>query len=278
MDADQQNNNLLMTERDFHDEIFQEIQSIKESDLNNPFKKVFDFGSERRTWLANNPGLNEVNQFGMYKYPLPIAERCRSFINKLERMKISSFFLCTKADSFTISLTPKLFIDFYNRKYGTQLKNEEKNILVKNKKRITLPKFRREEWSKISIKFLDDRNFLLSDPRDTKPCSPESIGCLDERTQKPDDAWEFLMRVAKGKGITDPINKIEREKQKKHKQKITDILRTIFENDTDPFEKEKGGVYKAKFSISYIEDNRPKIKEKKEYLDLEKVRKEMTGE
>lgn len=163
-------------------------------------------------------------------------------------------------------------------KLSTEGPAPEIGVFVKNKKRVTLPKFRREEWSKISIKFLDDRNFLLSDPRDTKPCSPESIGCLDERDQRPDDAWEFLKRVANGNGTTDPIDKKEREKQKKHKQKITDILRTIFENDTDPFEKEKGGVYKAKFSIGYIEADTPKTKKKKEYLDLEEVRKEMTGE
>jgi hypothetical protein len=154
----------------------------------------------------------------------------------------------------------------------------KEQVLMNNKKRITLPKFARTEWSKVSIKFIDEVSALLSDSKETKPIIPESIGCLDERTEKADRNWKFLLSVAKGQGVTKPIIKGEREKQKKQKQKITDILRKIFQNDTDPFETEKGGIYRAKFIIRFVDENSFPTGIKKEFLDLNEAYKEMTKE
>ena len=177
-----------------------------------------------------------------------------------------------------ITFAVQSLIQKLTQKTTLQTIEKKENILVTNKKRTTLPKFQRTDWSKVSIKFIDERNFVLSNSIETKPCIPESLGCLDNRNQKPDGAWKFLLKVANGNGITNSIGKKEREKQKKHKQRATDILRMIFNDDTDPFEKEKGGVYKAKFRIGFTEDDSPKTKGKREYLDLDEVRKEMTGE
>ncbi|NCB12728.1 MAG: hypothetical protein EOM78_13980 [Erysipelotrichia bacterium] len=157
------------------------------------------------------------------------------------------------------------------------IKNKENNIVVKNnKKRITLPKFPRTEWSKVSMTFIEERNILLSDSKNTKPSSFEGLGCDDSRTGKPDDSWNFLLQLAKGNGQTLPISKKEREKRKKQKQKVTDILRNVFQNDTDPFEIETGGVYKAKFNIKYTADNSDNKPKNSKYSDSEEVFSEMT--
>jgi hypothetical protein len=156
------------------------------------------------------------------------------------------------------------------------VKNIDERAIIKNKKKITLPSFPRTEWAKVSIKFIDDRNILLSDGKETKPSSFEGLGCSDTRSDKPDDIWEFLIKVARGSGSTPPVKKNVREKQTKQKQKITDILRNIFDNDTDPFEKEGEGIYKAKFHIEYLIQESISTEPNRKYLDLEEMRNEMT--
>jgi hypothetical protein len=153
-----------------------------------------------------------------------------------------------------------------------------KDVLAKsNKKRITLPSFPRTEWGSVSVKFIDERNALVSNGVERKPISFESIGCDDGRNGKPDINWEFLSKVAKGKGQTPALSKSDRGSQTKQKQKVTDILRKMFDNDTDPFESEKGGVYRAKFTIGYFEEEIVRVSPTKtEYLDLEEIRSEMT--
>jgi hypothetical protein len=156
------------------------------------------------------------------------------------------------------------------------IKNVEDNSIIKNnKKRITLPKFPRTEWAKVLITFLDETNILLSDGKSTKPSSFEGIGCDDGRNGKADESWNFLLKLAKGNGQTLPITKRERESEKKQKQKITDILRRIFDNQTEPFEKEVGGVYKARFNIKYNTENK-EIDHKDKYADSNDVFIEMT--
>lgn len=154
------------------------------------------------------------------------------------------------------------------------VKNIDNNFIRKNNKRITLPKFPRTDWLKVSITFLGERDILLSDGKNTKPSSFEGLGCDDGRNGRPDDNWDFFLNLTKNDGQTFPVAKKEREKKKKQKQKITDIMRKIFDNDTDPFEKETGGIYKAKFNIKYT--NNEKIPESGKYSDLQKVFSEMT--
>lgn len=155
------------------------------------------------------------------------------------------------------------------------VRNVEDSIIVKNKKkRTTLPKFPRTEWTKVSITFLDETNILLSDGKSTKPSSFIGMGCEDGRNGRSDENWAFLLKLAKGNGQTPPLSKKERQSEKKQKQKITDILRKIFNNDSDPFETEAGGVYKAKFNIKYNTDEKEKPNNK--YSDLENFHSEMT--
>ena len=150
----------------------------------------------------------------------------------------------------------------------------------KGKKRVTLPSFPRTEWVNASISFLDDRSVLLCNKKvkDTKPSSFEGLGCDDTRSSpaKPDENWNFLLKLAQNMGQTKPIGKADRERQTKQKQKVTDILRKIFQNDTDPFETEKGGVYRAKFEITYASYTEGAIAKKDKFFDLNDTRTKMT--
>ncbi|PIR83676.1 hypothetical protein COU18_03280 [Candidatus Kaiserbacteria bacterium CG10_big_fil_rev_8_21_14_0_10_51_14] len=158
-----------------------------------------------------------------------------------------------------------------------QAELEREPVVNKGKKRVTLPRFPRTEWGRVSIRFVDDRAVLLSDGKETKPCDFEGLGCMDNRTEKPDSAWGFLRALAMGGGLTSPIPEKEvREHVKKHKQKVTDILRMIFQNDTDPFETDKGGVYRAKFSVEYPKSESGDAANKK-YADIDDVYGEMTA-
>jgi hypothetical protein len=156
------------------------------------------------------------------------------------------------------------------------VKNTDENIISKSSgKKVTLQQFPRTDWLKVSITFLDETNILLSDSKSTKPSSFKGMGCEDGRNGKADVNWAFLLNLAKGNGQTLSITKKQREREKKQKQKVTDILRKIFQNDTDPFETESGGVYKAKFNIKYNTDEKEKPNHK--YSDSEEVFSEMTA-
>lgn len=142
-----------------------------------------------------------------------------------------------------------------------------------NGSRSFLPKFPRTEWPKVKIIFTDDRHVVLSDGKKNVAGSFDTLGCEDGRTGRANSAWGFLRGTALGGGVTSPIAKQERERIKKHKQVITDILRTIFENQTDPFESLPNGIYQARFSIKYSQQET----NSKKFSDIEEIYDEMTS-
>ena len=127
MTTNERSDDLLLTEEDFLEEIFQEVRDIEESKLNNTFTKIFDFEQERKTWLLKNPELNEFDKSGMRKHLIqnsPNMERFVIFSSKLERLKISTPPLFLKEGTFQIIIIPKLFIDFYNKQNTIPQRNE----------------------------------------------------------------------------------------------------------------------------------------------------------
>ncbi|MFA6414846.1 MAG: hypothetical protein WC217_01550 [Candidatus Paceibacterota bacterium] len=150
--------------------------------------------------------------------------------------------------------------------------------ITKGKARFTLPSFNRTEWPNVSIRFMDERNTVTSDGKETKPINFEQLGCMDGRTGRPDDTWEFLLELAQGQGRTAQRPKHERETFKKRKQKLTDILRNTFKNDTDPFETDRDGAYRAKFHIEYPHpDNTIVVGANDKFADIHEVFGEMTA-
>lgn len=246
-----------------------------------------DDEEEYNAKLESIKRLNNVGLITEYK----IEERMESggyyvwdyAICKIDEQKLTGKEEPLATDADIKSITKKIIHEHTHRFENSiqekgidlNIKNIEDNVVIKNKKKITLPRFPRTEWSKVLITLLDDTNILLSDGKSTKPSSFEGIGCEDGRNGKPDENWAFLVRLAKGNGQTIPISKKERESKKKQKQKITDILRKIFQNETDPFENESGGVYNAKFNIKYNTDKKEKTDSI--YSDLEDVFSEMTA-
>ena len=155
--------------------------------------------------------------------------------------------------------------------------HENDGSVRKGRQRITLPRFPRTDWVKVSITFTDDRNILLRDNKDTKPCDFEGFGCKNQITLKPNLAWAFLRALALGNGTITISDRREREKIKKQKQTITDTLRKIFHNDTDPFEIDMHGSYTAKFHIEYLPPTERSGESDKRFADLSVVKEEMTS-
>lgn len=145
------------------------------------------------------------------------------------------------------------------------------------KQRVYLPKFPRTDWANVVISFIDENNGLISNSKETKPLTPGIVGCIDGRTQKPKKAWLLLVLISKNNGILETGRSIN-ETTRKTKEEITDILRNIFQNDTDPFENNRQGSYKAKFKISFnkIEVGKNFNKNDDKFLDNEEIFYEMT--
>jgi hypothetical protein len=240
--------------------------------LNRPIGvRKFPF---RENVLVRNLVTNECESKRDIRYLNIAKEELLSLLVKIqdERKKSSTYEATTGPEEGPLKNYIVSIINEKKKDYSLSLLGvvESNSLPIPKTKRTNLPRFPRSEWSKVSIKFIDERNIIISDSKETKSCVPESLGCLDGRTQKPDYSWEFLSEIARGNGTTKPKTKIERETMKKHKQKITDILRQLFRNDTDPFETDRGGIYVAKFKANYINNEEDKIiqKEKPEYLDL----------
>ncbi|OGI25783.1 MAG: hypothetical protein A3J76_00985 [Candidatus Moranbacteria bacterium RBG_13_45_13] len=113
-------------------------------------------------------------------------------------------------------------------------KNEE-NTIVKNKKRIRLPHFNSTPWKDVSIRFLDERNVLIKGGNKTATADYEGLGFSNDKSNKPNLMWNFLLQMAKNNGETKPIQSPVPDNVKQIKRKISDFLKKLFKNDTEPF-------------------------------------------
>ncbi len=130
------------------------------------------------------------------------------------------------------------------------IKDVDENILVKGKKKIALPKFPPTDWSKIEIRFLDENNIHIKAGQKTAVADYESLGFCDDRKRKPNTAWVFLFLLAKRSGESPKIQSPVPDKTKNQKKVLSDRLKTIFKNDTDPFyEFSATNTYKIKITL-----------------------------
>jgi len=132
-----------------------------------------------------------------------------------------------------------------------QVRNAEDNTLTKGKKRIRLPKFKPTDWAKITIRFLDERNVLINaDKKEQVVADYEALGFADEKRDKPNMAWAFFYGLAQNNGETKPLPKPIPDNIKQQKRQLSDRLKTIFKNDTDPFhDPTETRVYKIKLNL-----------------------------
>lgn len=131
------------------------------------------------------------------------------------------------------------------------VRNAEDNVITKGKKRINLPKFKPTDWSKITIRFLDERNVVVNaDKKEQVVSDYEALGFIDEKRDKPNLAWIFFRGIAKNNGETEQLPTPIPDHIKQQKRQLSDRLKTIFKNDTDPFyDPTETRTYKIKINL-----------------------------
>jgi len=146
----------------------------------------------------------------------------------------------------------------------------EDDVLVKNKKKISLPKFSSTEWSKIEIRFIDKDTVYMKAGQKTATADYESLGFRNDKNGKPNTAWHFLFELAKRNGETQAIPSPVPDSIKQQKRALSDRLKTIFKNDTDPFNDfSEANTYKIKLKLLP-----PTDKEKPDNLGVDDYLKE----
>lgn len=131
-----------------------------------------------------------------------------------------------------------------------QVRNLDDAPIVKGKKRVHLPKFKATDWAKITIRFIDEQNVVIIADKKQVPSDYEALGFSDEKRGKPNTAWAFLLGLAKNGGTTQALPKPIPDNIKQQKKQLSDRLKTIFKNDTDPFyDPTDTGAYRVKITL-----------------------------
>jgi hypothetical protein len=113
--------------------------------------------------------------------------------------------------------------------------NVDEPVITKGKKRVHLPKFKQTDWPKITIRFIDERNVVITADKKQVPSDYEALGFTDEKRDKPNTAWAFLLTLARNNGETNELPPPIPDTVKQQKRQLAERLKAIFKNDTDPF-------------------------------------------
>lgn len=150
-----------------------------------------------------------------------------------------------------------------------RVRNTDDSAIVKNKKRIALPKFSSTSWGKVEIRFINEEVVYIKADKKTATVNYEGLGFSNDKTEKPNTAWRFLLELAKNGGETSKIKSPVPDNIKQHKKTISDCLKNIFKNDTDPFyDFSETNTYKIKIKlIPPIDEDRDDKLGIKEYLE-----------
>ena len=110
-------------------------------------------------------------------------------------------------------------------------KTEEDGVLLKGNKKIHQPKFKPTDWSKINIRFLNERDVLITtDQKEVTPADYEILGFSDDKKKKPNTAWAFLFGLSKNNGETSKLPKPIPDTIKQQKLSLSQRLKAIFKN------------------------------------------------
>jgi hypothetical protein len=131
-----------------------------------------------------------------------------------------------------------------------QVHNVEDSSIVKGKKRVHLPKFNETEWSKVTLHFTDEQGVVITADKKQAPSDYKALGFADDKRDRPNKAWGFLLALARSGGATLPLPKPIPDDYKQLKKQVSDRLKVIFKNDTDPFYAVGDtGVYRIKIAL-----------------------------
>lgn len=139
-----------------------------------------------------------------------------------------------------------------------QVKRAEDDVLIKGKKKIALPKFTPTDWGKIEMRFINENTVYIKAGQKTATADYESLGFRNDKNGKPNTAWKFLFELAKNNGETSAIKSPIPDNIKQQKRTLSDRLKTIFKNNTDPFDDfSQSNTYRIRISlIPPIEENK----------------------
>ncbi len=130
------------------------------------------------------------------------------------------------------------------------IKNTEDDFVAKGNKKIHLPKFKPTDWAKITIRFINERDVLITADKKQIQSDYESLGFADEKKKKPNTAWAFLFALSKSNGETITLPKPIPDTIRQHKLSIAQKLKAIFKNETDPFyDSTETQTYKIKIQL-----------------------------
>lgn len=132
-----------------------------------------------------------------------------------------------------------------------RMRNVEDEPIMKGKKRIHLPKFKPTDWAKITIRFVDERNVLITaGDKEQVVADYEALGFADDKRGKPNTAWAFLLGLARHDGETETLPTPIPDTVKQQKLQLSQRLKAIFKNESDPFnDTSETGTYKIKITL-----------------------------
>ncbi len=131
-----------------------------------------------------------------------------------------------------------------------QVRNVEDTSIVKGKKRVHLPKFNETEWSKVVLHFTDEWGVVITAGKKQAPSDYKALGFADDKRDRPNKAWGFLLALARSGGATPTLPKPIPDDYKQLKKQVSDRLKVIFKNETDPFYAVGDtGVYRIKIAL-----------------------------
>lgn len=128
---------------------------------------------------------------------------------------------------------------------------EDSGAIMQGKLKVYPPKFKPTDWAKIEIRFIDDRNVIITtDKKEQIVADYQSLIFADGKRNKPNTAWKFLRGLASTGGSTGTLPTPIPDTIKQHKRHLSDGLKKIFKNDTDPFyDSTDTHVYRIKINL-----------------------------
>jgi len=168
--------------------------------------------------------------------------------------------------------------------------SSEKEIKKTNKFPHKLPAG--TKWENFIIKFVDDKNVFIQVMQYKHTANYKEMGFIGRgKDPRPSEAWILLKTLSTLNGEIDIRDREAKEKYKKQKEFLAEILQNYFSLDYDPFypyhssSEKSGNSYKIKITLIPPPDQKRGINKHereatdnndKKYSDLDDVYKELT--
>lgn len=230
--------------------------------------------------LALNNQLTETDDI-ISRHKKYKSEKWKQITKNLDGMKDEMFSgNAKKEEPKTEPDTPKKVIHEHLHRFENSI--QEKDIafnhtffegdtdgtVVKNKKKVVLPKFPATPYEQISIRFLTDQDVFITTPKKQLSSNYEALGFSNDKEKKPNTAWVLLSLLAKNGGEIKPPKPIP-DTLRQQKRQLADQLKLIFKNSQDPFEDySETSSYRIKIKLEVVgKDEAPDPIGTQEYLD-----------